>query len=262
MKAARHVLIIIGSPRRGNTHRICQAFADKVSVLNPMISFEYLFLKDAHIEMCRGCQVCLLKGVKKCPLKDDIPLIIDKLTNADSLILAAPGYNQHVPGIMKNFIDRMSFNCHSSSLYGKTALTIATVGGLGAKQTLKYLTLIARCWGTHVVGSLSVLMDYQNNVTGYKEKAERTITRLAQIYAKALESSEKPVPNYQDLLVFAALREETRFSPYFREYWKEMGWANADYYYSTKINLFNLILARIMGFIIKKEMEAVFKNQS
>ena len=91
---------------------------------------------------------------------------------------------------------------------------------------------------------------------------ERNSARLAHTYVKALNSGEKPIPNYQDLLVFASLREETRFSPHFREHWKQMGWVDADYYYDAKINLFSRYLARMMGFIIKKEMAAVFKNQS
>lgn len=141
------VLAIVGSPRRGNTYRICQMVAEQVAALHPHVSFEYLLIKDAHIEMCRGCQVCLLKGAEKCPLKDDVPQILQKLQAADGLILAAPGYNQHVPGLMKNWIDRMSFNCHSPSLYGKNALAIATVGGMGHKTTAQYLALIATCWG-------------------------------------------------------------------------------------------------------------------
>lgn len=98
-----------------------------------------------------------------------------------------------------------------------------------------------------------------HNVKGYQEKS---IARLARTYVKAIESDEKPVPNYQDMLVFASLREETRFSPHFREHWKRMGWDTADYYYeSAKINPFSRYLARIMGFIIKQEVSAVFRNQ-
>ncbi|MDM8554654.1 flavodoxin family protein [Desulfococcaceae bacterium HSG7] len=258
----KQILTIIGSPRKGNTYRICQAFAEKVTKIDPTISFEYLFLKNEHIKMCRGCQLCLFKGAAKCPLKDDIPQISHKLKMADSFILAAPGYNQHVPGIMKNFIDRLSFNCHSPSLYGKNALIVTTVGGVGEKPTSKYLTLIATCWGAHVAGALNVKIDYQKNVDSYKAKTEKNITRLAQTYVKALASDEKPAPNYHDLLVFASLREETRFSPHFRELWKQMGWADSDYYYDAKINPISRLFARIMGFIIKREMSAVLKDKS
>lgn len=254
------VLCVIGSPRKGNTHRVCEDLAAKVREYNPSVSFDYLMLQDAHVEMCRGCQVCLLRGVEKCPLKDDIPTIVDRLNRAEGYILASPGYNQQVPGLMKNFIDRMSFNCHSPSLYGKRALTITTVGGMGAKPTLNYLTLIATCWGGHVVGSLSVLMDYVNHVPGHKEKAQKRIARMARSYAAALNSTDKPVPNFRDLLVFAALREETRFSPHFREHWEKMGWAHSDYYYEANIPVLRQLAARMMGFIIKKEMDAVFKH--
>ncbi len=243
---------------------ICQTFTEKVNQIDPALSFsfEYLFLKDAHIEMCLGCQACLRKGAEKCPLKDDITQIVHKLKAADSFILAAPGYNQHVAGIMKNFIDRLSFNCHSPSLYGKNALTVTTVGGMGEKPTAKYLSLIATCWGAHVVGALKAQMDYLKHIDSYRAKMDKNITRLARNYVKALASNVKPAPNYQDLMVFASLREETRFSPYFREHWKSMGWADSDYYYDSKINPISRLLARSIAFMIRREMSSFLKDKN
>jgi multimeric flavodoxin WrbA len=35
------------------------------------VEFSYLFLKDAHLELCLGCWQCLSWGEERCPLKDD-----------------------------------------------------------------------------------------------------------------------------------------------------------------------------------------------
>ena len=254
------VSVIIGSPRKGNTYKFCSEFTEKVSEINPCIRFDFIHLKDYKIEMCRGCHACLLKGVEKCPVKDDVQLIFQKLKSADSFILASPGYNQHVPGIMKNFIDRMSFNCHEPALIGKNAVTVTTVGGMGAEAVSKYLTTIATCWGAHVSQKLVELIDYKNNLESYRRKIVKVVEKTANSYNQDLVSEEKPKPNLYDLMIFASLREETRFSEHFRNIWIEKGWADSDYYYDEGINIFNRIIAKILGFIVRKEMTAVFKK--
>jgi multimeric flavodoxin WrbA/ribosomal protein S18 acetylase RimI-like enzyme len=251
-------IVVVGSPRRGSTHGICRSFEEKVRVLCPEIGFEYMMLKEKRIEMCLGCQVCLIKGGEKCPIKDDIPEIIERLSGADGFIMASPGYNQHVPGIMKNFIDRLSHICHSPILYGKNALVITTVGGMGLKPTMKYLSLMATCWGAHVVDSMGVMTDYLKHVPAYRKKIDSELDVLARKFCSIVTSGKKPAPNLNDLIVFASLREETRFSPHHKEYWERMGWADRDYYYPAAVNPLSILVARVMGFIIRQEMSGVF----
>lgn len=35
------------------------------------VEFEYLFLKDVNLGLCKGCYTCMLRGEERCPLKDD-----------------------------------------------------------------------------------------------------------------------------------------------------------------------------------------------
>ncbi len=257
-----NILAIIGSPRKGNTYKICQSFEDKVTKIDPTISIEYLFLKDKNIKICRGCHVCLLKGGEFCPLKDDIPEIINLLKEVDGFIVTSPGYSQHVPAIMKNFIDRLTYICHTPLFHEKIAVTLATVAGMGLKPTLKYISLITSCWGTQVIGSLGVMMDYLDNVPKYRTKTEKELETLARKFCRQLRSEKKPVPTLNDMIVFVSLREETRFSPLFYKYWKDMGWTKMDYYYKVRINPLKLLFARLMGYFIKKEMEKVLQVKS
>ena len=65
------VLAIIGSPRKmGNSYKIVKRIEERMRTLGD-VEFNYLFLRDAHLELCRGCWSCLSVGDDRCPLKDD-----------------------------------------------------------------------------------------------------------------------------------------------------------------------------------------------
>ena len=76
------------------------------------VKFEYLFLQDTHLEMCRGCFNCVSRGEEFCPLKDDREDIEKRILEADGVIFASPVYCQMVSGLMKNFIDRFAYLFH------------------------------------------------------------------------------------------------------------------------------------------------------
>jgi len=35
------------------------------------VEFDYLFLRDQNLKLCKGCFVCVTRGENLCPLKDD-----------------------------------------------------------------------------------------------------------------------------------------------------------------------------------------------
>ncbi|MDP3034012.1 MAG: NAD(P)H-dependent oxidoreductase, partial [Methanobacteriaceae archaeon] len=77
------ILTIMGSPRkRGNTYQATQELEKEMQKLGD-VKFEYLFLKDAHLEMCRGCFNCVSRGEEFCPLKDDREDIEKRILEAD-----------------------------------------------------------------------------------------------------------------------------------------------------------------------------------
>ncbi len=75
------VLAIIGSPRKkGNTYKVAERLKNELLSIDSSISFEYLFLADCDLKMCRGCFSCFAKGENTCPLKDDLDTIYEKMT--------------------------------------------------------------------------------------------------------------------------------------------------------------------------------------
>jgi multimeric flavodoxin WrbA len=66
---------------------------------------EKIFLKDKKINYCTGCGTCLNEG-KKCPQKDDMAEVLEKMIAADVIVMATPVYFYTMCGQMKTLIDR------------------------------------------------------------------------------------------------------------------------------------------------------------
>ena len=64
-----------------------------------------IFLKDKHINYCTGCSVCSMYQ-KPCPQKDDAAEIVEKMIEADVIVMATPVYFYAMSAQMKTLIDR------------------------------------------------------------------------------------------------------------------------------------------------------------
>lgn len=99
----KKVLILSASPRRhGNSDLLCDRFAE--GAMTSGHDVEKIFLADKAIGYCRGCGVC--NTTHKCIQKDDMAGILDKMVNADVIVLATPVYFYTMDGQMKTLIDR------------------------------------------------------------------------------------------------------------------------------------------------------------
>ena len=50
------ILVITGSPRKGDSYQIVKLFEEKLNSLEK-VEFKYPFLKDTNLEFCRGCML-------------------------------------------------------------------------------------------------------------------------------------------------------------------------------------------------------------
>lgn len=99
----KKVLIISGSPRlHGNSDTLCDEF--KRGAVEAGNTVEKIRLSDKKINYCLGCGVCNATG--KCVQKDDMAEILQKMVEADVIVLASPVYFYAMNGQMKTFIDR------------------------------------------------------------------------------------------------------------------------------------------------------------
>ncbi|SIR18988.1 flavodoxin family protein [Halanaerobium kushneri] len=131
------ILAVIGSPKvKGQGYKVVEKVEKEMKRLGD-IDFEYLFLKKANLELCRGCFLCVAKGSKFCPIEDDMAEIKEKIENADGVILSSPGYVYNVSWLMKNFIDRFAYCNHRPQFFDQKLMLIANSGGAGMKETIE-----------------------------------------------------------------------------------------------------------------------------
>ena len=102
-----NILILSGSPRKnGNTDLLVEAFAKGASEKHHI---EIVSVHDYTVHPCTGCNACFSSEGNACVQKDDMPLIYEKLADADMLVIASPVYFYGLSAQLKAFIDR----CHN-----------------------------------------------------------------------------------------------------------------------------------------------------
>lgn len=100
----KKILAIVSSPRKnGNTDMMVESFLK--GARDAMHRTEKIYLRDCKIEFCRGCEVC--SSTHHCVIKDDMERLVDKLLDADVIVLSTPVYFYSMSGQMKTFIDRL-----------------------------------------------------------------------------------------------------------------------------------------------------------
>jgi multimeric flavodoxin WrbA len=116
-------LLISGSPRKGNTDYILNKIFKSLGSNEK----EIVYLRDKNISHCRGCLVC--DKTNKCVMRDDMDEIMEKLKEAEIIVLGTPNYFDNVPGIVKDFIDRTNPFYKTDFLKGKKVYAIVIGGG-------------------------------------------------------------------------------------------------------------------------------------
>ncbi|HWR45179.1 flavodoxin family protein [Sporomusa sp.] len=106
-----NILAINGSPRKNwNTATLLNKALEGAA--SQGATTELVHLYDLNYKGCVSCFACKLKDGKNygtCALKDDLTPILEKLENADAIILGSPIYFHNVTGEMRSFIERLAF---------------------------------------------------------------------------------------------------------------------------------------------------------
>lgn len=100
---SKKVLILAGSPRKGgNSDMLCDEFMRGSAEAGNEV--EKIRICEKKILYCTGCGVC--NNTHKCVIRDDMSEILDKMVDADVIVLATPVYFYSMDGQMKTLIDR------------------------------------------------------------------------------------------------------------------------------------------------------------
>ncbi len=115
------IVIVNGSPRRGNTYTAINAFTEGAKENNEI---EIIDANKLNMKGCQGCGAC--ECYKGCVAKDDTNPTIDKLVAADMIVFATPVYWWGVTAQLKTVIDKCY--CRGAQLKGKKIGLIVTGG--------------------------------------------------------------------------------------------------------------------------------------
>lgn len=100
---SKKVLILSGSPRKnGNSDILCDAFMKGAVESGNQV--EKIRVAEKNIGFCRGCYAC--EGTGICAIKDDMAQVLQKMIDADVIVLASPVYFYSIDAQLKALIDR------------------------------------------------------------------------------------------------------------------------------------------------------------
>lgn len=100
----KKVLILSGSPRRkGNSDTLCDQFM--LGAKEAGNDVEKIFVSEKHIGYCRACYYCT-SHQGECCQKDDMAEILQKMLDADVIVLSSPVYFYSISAQLKTVIDR------------------------------------------------------------------------------------------------------------------------------------------------------------
>lgn len=100
---SKKVLILSGSPRKnGNSDMLCDAFAKGAAEAGHTV--EKIRVAEKNIGYCRACYAC--RGTGVCAVRDDMAEVLQKMIEADVLVLASPVYFYSIDAQLKALIDR------------------------------------------------------------------------------------------------------------------------------------------------------------
>ncbi len=134
----KKVLGIIASPRKiGNSEMMIKEIGKNIPVLHEL---KLLKLFDFNIQPCRACYTCLFKE-ERCVLDDDLYKVIEAITEADGLIVAAPTYFLGANALLKLLLDRgLSFYAQIDKLWGKPSIGVG-IAGIEGKEGYTLLNI-------------------------------------------------------------------------------------------------------------------------
>jgi multimeric flavodoxin WrbA len=253
----KKVTVFIGTSTKKATYQAALEFEKNLKQYID-IDFEYIFLKDYRLEFCQGCRACFHKGEEFCPLKDDRNILLEKMENADGIILATPNYAFQVSARMKNFLDRFAYIFHRPQFFGKTFTAIVTQGIFGGKDILKYLENMGANFGCNVTKGI-YLMTVDQMTELQKKKYKQKIKKSSERFYKGLIRSSLPQPSLFRLMVFRMSRTSLQSIDFKgRDYYfyKEKNWFRSDYYYETSFGP----IKKLMGYFLDFLGRQVAKN--
>lgn len=184
-----------GSPRKkGNTHGLIQLVFRELQISG--IKTEEINVGLKPVRGCIACMKCAENQNKRCAIDNDLVNdCLDKMEQADGIILGSPVYVASLSGQMKSFIDRtaMTAAANDGMLARKVGASVVAVRRAGALPAFHDMNAFFTILQMIVVGSSYWNMGYGME-PGEVEKDDegiQTMRNLGRNLAWVLNSLKK-----------------------------------------------------------------------
>ncbi len=134
------VVAFNGSPKKeGNTYHAIKIVAQELE--KEGIEVEIVHVGNKVIRGCMACNACVKNQNEKCVIQDEVNDWIQKMKEADGIILGSPVHYSAIGGTMKSFLDRAFYvtSVNKGMLRHKVGAAVVAVrrsGGLPAFDQL------------------------------------------------------------------------------------------------------------------------------
>jgi len=169
------IIGINASPKgeKSQTRRLVMGVLEGARQAGADVTFIDLCSLDVHY--CTACGTCYAKG--ECIHDDDFPMLLEKMLDADGIVLGSPNYIQQVTAQLKTMLDRMADNVHCQSFSGKYGCAVCTAGGSHAEEVADYINEALLQYGATTVGKVAVLVGADPNAIVVGEKQAKDLGR-------------------------------------------------------------------------------------
>ncbi len=134
------VVAFNGSPHKeGNTFHGIKMVAGELK--KEGIEVEIIHVGNKAIRGCLACNGCVRNQDEKCIIKDEVNEWIQKMKEADGIILGSPVHYAAIGGTMKSFLDRAFYvtSVNKSMLRHKVGASVVAVRRAGGIPTFDQL---------------------------------------------------------------------------------------------------------------------------
>ena len=142
------VIAFNGSPHKmGNTASALELSKEQFESAG--IEFEIFHVGTKPVAGCMGCGMCFKNKNEECIIKgDSVNEAIQKVKDADGVILASPVHYSGIAGNMKSFLDRLYYTCGANGnmmrhKVGSSLVAVRRSGGTATFDQLNHYLLIS-----------------------------------------------------------------------------------------------------------------------
>lgn len=202
----KKAIILNASPRKNfNTATLLKEAQKGAEAAGAEV--EYINLVDLNYKGCMSCFACKVKGNKTgglCAYRDDLRPVLEKILQADALIVGTPIYYSYPTGMFRNLLERLFFpvmtysksetDPHTTKLLLEKKLAVGLIYTMNCTEELanqfNYPALLSPDWNAfkRFFGSCEVLYayntyqftDYSKYMASVFNEADKAYTRDTQ----------------------------------------------------------------------------------